>query len=234
MSRIATLRSWTIPNSADPAQLRRYKLEARAETLDDDKRKDLENLAKGLFDKHNTESPSLLHPGNTETDGPLNSGHPPTPPPPPLLSGPVPPPATTSSGPSWINHDLLAGMANVLKDIDRSPEGEALRDAAMRDLANSGAGPSGASSGFVDLFKGAINSEEAAWLAHNLKPPSMARIVGVLVKASPAVLQAVRRSATYGMLDGMIWVAVLMLIGAAVWMACAARGRQAAGRTRSK
>ena len=198
----------------------------RGEALDDDKRKDLENLAKDLFDKHNKELPSLLHPGNTGTDSPPGSGHPPTPPP-PLLSGPVPPPAPTSSGPNWINHDLIAGMANVLKDIDRSPEGEALRDAAMRELAQSDAGRS---SGFVDFFKGVIDSDEAAWLAHNLKPPAMPNVGW---SASPIVSAAPSVGDPDGMLDGMIWVAVLMLIGAAGWMAyAAAQGQAAAARSK--
>jgi len=200
----------------------------RGETFDDDKRKDLEDLAKGLFDKHNKELPSLFHPGNTGTDGPPDSGRPPIPPAPPLLSGPVPPAAPTSSGPNWINHDLIAGMANVIKDIDRSPEGEALRDAAMRDLANSDAGPS---SGFVDFFKGVANSDEAAWLAHNFKPPAMPNVGGW--SASPVVSAAPSVGDSDGMLDGMIWVAVLALIGAAAWMAYAAARRQTAA-ARSK
>ena len=122
-------------------------------------------------------------------------------------------------------------MANVIKDIDRSPEGEALRDAAMRDLAKSDAGPSGASSGFVDFFKGVINSDEAAWLAHNLKPPSMPNVGGW--SAGPTASAAPSVGDSDGMLDGMIWVAVLMLIGAAVWMAyAAARGQAAAARSK--
>ena len=201
----------------------------RGETLDDDKRKELENLAKGLFDKHNQELPALLHPGNTATHGPPDSAHPSDhSTPPPLLSGPVPPTAPPSSGPSWVNHDLLAGVANVLKDIDRSPEGNALRDAAMRDLAKSDAGPP---SGLVDFFKGVGNSEEVAWLAHNFKPPSLPN-VGVwsansVASAAPTVEDS------DGMLDAVIWVAVLMLIGAAAWTAYAAARRQTAS-ARSK
>ena len=122
-------------------------------------------------------------------------------------------------------------MANVIKDIDRSPEGEALRDAAMRDLAKSDAGPSGVSSGFVDFFKGVINSDEAAWLAHNLKPPSMPNVSGW--SAGPTASAAPSVGDSDGMLDGMIWVAVLLLIGAAVWMAyAAARSQTAAARSK--
>ncbi len=201
----------------------------RGEKLDDDKRKELESLAKGLFDEHNQELPSLFHPG---ASGPItspNSAHPPEPSnPPPLLSGSVPPPAPTSSGPSWVNHDLLAGVANVLKDIDHSPEGEALRDAAMRDLAKSNAGPP---SGLVDFFKGVANSDEAAWLAHDFKPPSMPNVGGWSTNSVATAAPSLGDSD--GMLDSMIWIAVLVLIGAGAWTAYAAARRQTAA-ARSK
>ena len=194
------------------------------ETLDADKRKELEDLAKDFFEQHKAELPSLTG------KNPLNGLPPDWTRPPPHDSAPpkVSPPSSAAPPPNWLSRDIVNGMANVLKEIDRSPEGERLRQDLLHDLAKSGSSPSGSSTGLTDFMKSILSSEDVAWLAHNLQPPPMPNLgndwsVQPILSAAPS-----GGGDSGGLLDGAVWVVALALIGVAAWAAFAVARRQAA------
>ena len=162
------------------------------ETLDDDKRKNLEDLAKDLFDKHKKELPTPLHPGDTgEAAAGLGASADTVPPAPSIGAGPAalrrPLPgrtgSTTTFSPAWPTSSRTSTGPPRARRCATPP-------ARPRQI---GRRPFWGSSGFADFLKGVISSDEAAWLAHNLKPPSMPNVGGW--SAGPTAVRRAVRSA---------------------------------------
>ena len=137
-----------------------------------------------------------------------------------------------ASQPDWVTHNLAQGMAGLIKDIDRTPEGEALRTAALRELAKMES-DSSASSGFANFLKGVLSSDQAAWLAHAGNTSSGADLGGWNLGGSASAAPSFGGSSD-GLADGVVWVVALALLVAAGWMAVAVARRRAEARTRAR
>ncbi len=190
----------------------------------------LAQLAKDIIAKQKAPDPAPGNPmtgdprGLTPPAAPKSVDLPPPLPPPDRLS----PPSPQTSKPDWITHNLTQGMAGLIKDIDRTPEGEALRTAALRELAKLESTSSSSSSGLADFLKSILSSDQAAWLAHAGKTTGAGFSswdAGPVASSAPAF-----GASSDGLLDGVVWIAALALLVAAAWMAVAMARRQAAAR----
>ncbi len=128
------------------------------------------DLAKD-FIKQNPTDPASSDPmtGGPMSHIPPGASQPAVPPSPPASSDKFSPSPHEASQPNWVTHDLVQGMTGLIKDIDRTPEGEALRTAALQELAKM---ESSSSSGLADFLKNILSSDQAAWLAHAGKSSS--------------------------------------------------------------
>jgi hypothetical protein len=191
--------------------------------LSQDTKDGLARWAKDLIDQHKS---SDLFSGNPATGGSQDL-KPFTPDMPHIPEAPPPPVVAPSDA---LRRDLMQGMADIVKDIDQSAEGEALRKAAPSDLAKPKAGPSSSSSGMSDFLQNVISPQQASWLTRNLKLPSLPNFGGwsssPSLSAGPSIGGA---SPVGGGLEPGVWVIALALFGVAAWLALRAAHRQAAG-----
>ena len=189
----------------------------------------LAQLAKDIIAKQKAPDPASGNPMTGDPRSPMPPEAPKSvdlPPPAPSPERLSPPPAASKS--DWITHDITQGMAGLIKNIDRTPEGEALRTAALRELAKLESSSSSSSSGLADFLKSILSSDQAAWLAHAGKTTG-AGFSGW--DAGPAASAApVFGASSDGLLDGVVWIAALALLVTAAWMAVAVARRQAAAR----
>jgi hypothetical protein len=193
-----------------------------AQDLPEDKKKQLADIAKGFLE--NKIKPQEPDPAHGPTGGPPDQVGPlppkPTPVTPPRPTAPPPPPA--DSKPSWISREMIDGVSGLIKDMDKSGDGESLRT-ALREIAKMDAGPSGSSdpSGFL---KGLLSPDDAGWLSHNLRLPSPPDFSGW----SPPSASAGLGAAADGLPDVLLWAVALALLVAAGWFVWSMARRQAA------
>ena len=208
--------------------------------LGDDKTKELQKLAKDFFDQHKQDLPSEFRPGDPASGGlPPGMSRLPEPPPlpPPSLTPPSLPSAspTPPAKPSWLSREVIDGMAGFVKDADKSGDGEALRTA----LHEFGKGlDSGGNNSLTNMMsslpKGWFTSDDASWLANNLKPPSVPNVGGNWSGGPASASAGPSGGESGGMLDAVVWVAALALLAVAVWMAFSvARNRRRRPRRRA-
>jgi hypothetical protein len=213
-------------------QFEQHKQDADLDSLPEQTKEDLAKWAKDFIDKSNKKSdpdvgPIISRPPN----GPPDNEPPAVNPTPPSHTPikPASPPESTAP-PSGFSHDMIQGAGHWIDSVlDRSPEGEALRTAAMKELGKMDFNSSGASSDFSDFLKRFLSSDTTSWLANNLKMPSAPNLSGwspPVASAGPSSLGA--PGASGGAMDAVVWVAVLALLGAAAWMAVVMARRQAA------
>ncbi len=188
------------------------------------------NLAKDIIEKQKSAGP-----GDPTTGGPMGHIPPaasqpvgaPSPPAPPDKFSPS---LHDASQPNWVTHDLVQGMTGLIKDIDRTPEGEALRTAALQELAKM---ESSSSSGLADFLNNVLSSDQAAWLAHAGKSSSGGGLDGWNLGGAASAAPSVGGSSD-GLMDGVVWIVALGLLVAAGWMAVAVARRQAASRAQAR
>ena len=203
--------------------------------LGDDKTKELQKLAKDFFDQHKQDLPPEFRPGDRTSSGPPpDLSHSPeqpphTPPPsltPPSLPPKVPPPPAK---PSWLSREVLDGMAGIVKDADKSGDGEALRT-LIHEFGKGldSGGDNSLAKAMSSLPKGWFTSDDASWLANNLKPPSPPNVGGNWSGGPAFTSGGLSGGDSAGALEAVIWVAALGLIAVAVWMAVSTARRQAA------
>ena len=185
------------------------------------------DLAKD-FIKQNPTDPASSDPmtGGPMSHIPPGASQPAVPPSPPASSDKFSPSPHEASQPNWVTHDLVQGMTGLIKDIDRTPEGEALRTAALQELAKM---ESSSSSGLADFLKNILSSDQAAWLAHAGKSSSGSGLDGWDLGSAASAAPSVGGSSD-GLMDGVVWIVALGLLVAAGWMAVAVARRQAASR----
>ena len=199
--------------------------------LNDIPQKTRDSVAQWVKDEINKPKPPEAVPADPTSGGPMDPVHPPavTPPPPPPPPSPAvtpPPPPPEAPQPNGLGHDLVQGIAGLLKDIDRSPEGEALRAAALRELAKLESESSGSSSAFADFLKGVLSSDQVSWLSHNGK--TAASGLGGWDSSGFASAVPSFGGSSGGLMDAVVWIAALALLVAAGWTAVALARRQAA------
>ncbi len=191
----------------------------------------LAQLAKDIIEKQKQSDPAS---GNPMIGDPKSIPLPEASKPPDLLPPPerFSPPPVEASKSDWITHDLTQGMAGLIKDIDRTPEGEALRTAALHELVKWDANSSSSSTGFTNFLKSILSSDQAAWLAHAGKTTGSS-LDGWNAGPMPSPAPSLGASSD-GLMDGVVWIAALALLAAAAWMAFAVARRQAASRLRAR
>jgi hypothetical protein len=116
----------------------------------------------------------------------------------------------------------------VIKKIETSSEGEALRKAALNDFAKPEMGPSNAAD-LSDFLRNVISPQQANWLSRNLKLPSLPNLDGWSSTPSLAGGSSVGGASSGGGLDAMVWVIALALFGVAAALALRAAKGQAGG-----
>jgi hypothetical protein len=190
--------------------------------LSQDTKDKLTQQVKELLEKHKSPDPF--------SDNPMTGGSPDATLPkfdPPHIPETPPPPVVAPS--DALRRDLMQGMADIVKDIDQSAEGEALRKAAPSDLAKPNGGPSSSSSRMGDFLQNVISPQQASWLTRNLKLPSMPKFDRWSSGPSLSAGSSIGGASSGGGLDAMVWVIALALFGVAAVLALRAASRQAAG-----
>jgi hypothetical protein len=138
-----------------------------------------------------------------------------------------PPPDVAKSDP--LRREFEQGVAAFVKNLDQSAEGEALRKAALSDLAKPNGGPSSSSSRMGDFLQNVISPQQASWLTRNLNLPSMPKFDRWSSGPSLSAGSSIGGASSGGGLDAMVWVIALALFGVAAVLALRAASRQAAG-----
>ncbi len=186
------------------------------------------NWARDFIQEHKPADPSAGPPAtcgpmDPMTQAPVPPGGTPIP---PASSAPnrfAPPPEPSPSQNDWIHHDLLPGMEGLIKDIDHSPEGEALRTSVLQEMSKWDANTS---TGFTDFVKSVLTPEQTSWLS-NAKSPSGFNTGGwdggAFVPTGPSF-----GGSSGGLMDAVVWIAALALLAVAAWMALALARRKAA------
>jgi hypothetical protein len=197
--------------------------------LSDDNKNELIQWAKNSINNQKLSGPSSGAPttAGSPTSSPTHTGSEPAVNVNKPSFSPSFPPAASKSG--WFSRDFVQKMTGLLKDVDHSPEGDALRAAALRDLVKMDSGPVRPSSGLFDFLKGAVSAEQASWLALNLRPPSMPSFDGWSSGLTPSAGPSLGAAPSADGLDGVVWIAAVALFGAAAWLAFRTARLQAAG-----
>src|SRR5665213_2864733 len=121
----------------------------------------LERHAKDILNKIKAQDSA---PHNSANEGPTDLTHPPMD---DLIHHPdIPPPIVPK--PEGMSNEIKQGLTDLVKKLETSSAGKALRKAALTDLAKPETGPSNASD-LSDFLRNVISPSQANWLSHNLK-----------------------------------------------------------------
>ncbi|HVS37064.1 MAG TPA: hypothetical protein VMS17_16000 [Gemmataceae bacterium] len=166
----------------------------------------------GSGDPMNSGSTIAMPPTAMPLTPPMGHDQPALPPPEPKLGG-------------W-QRDLLHGLSGLAKDVNGTPEGEAFRTEALRDLARLESNSSGPSGGLTDFLKGVLSPNQASWLSQRWKSSPDVGLSGWNTGGAASTWPSAGGSVD-GPMDGILWIAALALLIAAGWTAVAAARRRA-------
>jgi hypothetical protein len=161
---------------------------------------------------------------NSPNEGPPDLTHPPTN---ELIHTPDIPPPPIVPKPEGMGNEIKQGLTDLIKKVETSSEGEALRKAALKDLAENDRGPS-STADLSDFLHHVITPSQANWLSRNLTLPALPNFDGWSSNPSLAGGSSVGGSSSGGV-DAMVWVVALALFGVAAVLALRAAKGQAGG-----
>jgi hypothetical protein len=176
------------------------------------------DFANKLKSQKSSPNPLKGGPAGRTHVAPNNPMQPPETPPPPIVPKP-----------HELGHDIEQDLTDWVKKINSSSEGQALRKAALHDLAKSDAEAPGSPPDLSDFLRHVITPGQASWLSRNLQLPSLPNFDGWSPSPGLSGETSLAGPSSGGGLDAMVWVAALGLFGVAAVLALRAAKRQADG-----